>query len=242
MKQRNVISVICFSIITLGIYDLFWLVSTKKELNARTKQQIPSIWLLFAPILLLVAVAIIDGIVSVAQSTSGNGSSALGIIMAIIMGIVVLVATIITPVYWFLKYSKAVHEYTNGELSTAVTFILLWILRFIGIAVIQDKFNDMIASGNMGGTSSMSMGGMSQQMPGSMPPAPTVPSGNQPVVAPGIDQMPQTVPQPPQHVGVQPPMPQPQQPVDPTNAESYGQQPQGPSSQPPVPPAGPIVQ
>jgi hypothetical protein len=28
-----------------------------------------------------------------------------------------------------------------------MTFILLWLLRFIGLAIIQDKFNDMIEAG-----------------------------------------------------------------------------------------------
>jgi cytoskeletal protein RodZ len=56
---------------------------------------------------------------------------------------------VILPVtfYWFLKFSKAVNHYTNGELNTAVTFLLLWMLRFIGLAIIQDKFNDMLAAG-----------------------------------------------------------------------------------------------
>jgi len=239
MKQRNVIAVVCFSIITLGIYDLFWLASTKKELNARTKQHVPSLWLLLAPIALLIVMAIIDGAVSTAQSTSGT-SSPVGVIIGILLGIVVVFAAIVVPVYWFLKYSKAVHEYTNGELSTAVTFILLWVLRFVGIAVIQDKFNDMLTAG--GATMPMT-GGMAApimpQAPGVTPIAMTTPPSNSPM-GPGAESA-QAMPPAPQQPIVQPP--QPQASVDSTRPESYDQQQQTPPSpQPPTPPSGPVVQ
>jgi hypothetical protein len=244
MKNRNVIAVVCFSIITLGIYDLFWLVSTKKELNARTKQHIPSIWLLFIPVLALIILIGIDAAVAVAQSNSGSGSSAASIIVGILVGLVSIFAAVVIPVYWFLKYSKAVHEYTNGELSTAVSFLLLWVLRFVGIAVIQDKFNDMLAASSAAGAMPMAAGmavPVPPQMPGvtSTPPMPPI----NPAVAPTSNQQQPVMPQVPQDPAIQSPVQQPQQPVDPTRPESYDQQQQiPPAPQPPVPPAGPVVQ
>jgi len=61
---------------------------------------------------------------------------------------------VIVPVtfYWFFKFSKAVDQYTHGEVNTAVAFLLLYLLRFIGMAVIQDKFNDMLDAGTIQGT------------------------------------------------------------------------------------------
>jgi len=247
MKQRNVIAVVCFSIITLGIYDLFWLVSTKKELNMRTKQHVPSVWLLFIPAIVVVATAIIDGIVAYSQSNSGSTGSVMGVIMAIIMGIVIVFAAIVVPVYWFLKYSKAVHEYTNGELSTAVTFMLLWILRFVGIAVIQDKFNDMVITGASSAMPANIPTSMAPQTPDTTPAPIVTPAA--PVM--GTEQSPMPTNEPAVPSSEQAPMPQqppatiqPQSPVDPTKPETYDQQSQvPPSTQPPVPPpAGPVVQ
>jgi hypothetical protein len=42
-----------------------------------------------------------------------------------------------------------VDQYTHGEVNTAVAFLLLYLLRFIGMAVIQDKFNDMLDAGTV---------------------------------------------------------------------------------------------
>lgn len=144
MKQRNIMAVIFFSIFTAGIYDLFWLVSVKKELNEKTKVHTPTLWLLFSPIILLVVVGILAGLLSAgtheASTTGANLAS-------ILVGIVAIVAVLPITFYWFFKFSKAVSEYTRGEINTAVAFLLLWLLRFIGLAVIQDKFNDMLAAG-----------------------------------------------------------------------------------------------
>lgn len=49
MKNRNVIAVVLLSIITLGIYALYWLVVTKRELNAHGAN-IPTSWLLIIPL------------------------------------------------------------------------------------------------------------------------------------------------------------------------------------------------
>jgi hypothetical protein len=45
--------------------------------------------------------------------------------------------------YWFFKFSKAVNEYTQEKMGTAVTFLILWLIHLIGVALIQDTFNDM---------------------------------------------------------------------------------------------------
>ncbi len=48
MQHRDPIMVILLSIITLGIYSLFWFVTTKNEMNA-TGAQIPTAWLIIIP-------------------------------------------------------------------------------------------------------------------------------------------------------------------------------------------------
>jgi hypothetical protein len=145
MKHRNVMAVIFWSLLTLGIYDLFWLVSVKKELNAKTSVKTPSILLLFAPIGVVFIAALIVAMSTGESSDPGTSANAL----AAILYIVAMLAFIPIYFWWFFKFSKAVSEYTHGELNTAVNMLLLWLLRFIGIAVMQDKFNDMLQAGGV---------------------------------------------------------------------------------------------
>ena len=49
VKHRNIILVYLFSVITFGIYTIYWLVSTKDEMNS-LGAQIPTGWLLIVPI------------------------------------------------------------------------------------------------------------------------------------------------------------------------------------------------
>jgi len=58
VKYRNLVLVIVFSIITLGIYAIYWLVSTTNELR-RIASSAPNPWLLL--LLLVPAVNIIVG-------------------------------------------------------------------------------------------------------------------------------------------------------------------------------------
>jgi pyruvate/2-oxoglutarate dehydrogenase complex dihydrolipoamide acyltransferase (E2) component len=145
MKKRNLMAVIFLSIITLGIYDIYWLVKVKKELNAKTSVKTPSILILFAPIGAVFVGAIIAGI---ASSGASDPEAATSLYLGIIYAISFLVIVPVT-FYWFLKFSKAVDQYTHGEVNTAVAFLLLYLLRFIGMAVIQDKFNDMLDAGTV---------------------------------------------------------------------------------------------
>ena len=49
IKKRNIVAVYLLSIITLGIYCIYWLVQTKKEMNS-LGGKIPTAWLLIIPI------------------------------------------------------------------------------------------------------------------------------------------------------------------------------------------------
>jgi len=183
MKQRNIMAVIFLSILTLGIYDLFWLVKVKKELNEKTSIHTPSLWVLFAPFIAL-AVGLIVALVTMPSSASDN-SATITIVMSLVYGISIL-AILPISFYWFFKFSKAVGQYTNGQLNTAVTFILLWILRFIGLAVVQDHFNDMLAAGTTPGGTAVA-GQMPDQSPDSVPTTmnPVTPSVDQSTVPAG---------------------------------------------------------
>jgi len=49
VKQRNIVLVYIYSIITFGIYAIYWMVSTKEEINSMGAS-IPTAWLIIVPI------------------------------------------------------------------------------------------------------------------------------------------------------------------------------------------------
>jgi NADH:ubiquinone oxidoreductase subunit 5 (subunit L)/multisubunit Na+/H+ antiporter MnhA subunit len=160
MKHRSPIAVFFFSIITLGIYDLYWLVKTKKVLNKNTKYHVPSIWLLIAPWILLIA-CYIGFFASATHSTTNQSNTTYsygvatqttsntkitdrGEFFASLAGLFIgWIAFLFISVFWFFRFSKAVNQYTKGKMSTAVTFLILWLIHLIGVALVQDAFNEM---------------------------------------------------------------------------------------------------
>ncbi|MEI9914335.1 MAG: DUF4234 domain-containing protein [Candidatus Saccharibacteria bacterium] len=153
MKQRNPLAVFALSIVTLGIYDIYWLVVTKNELNQKTRQHVPSIWLLIAPSLVLIfgyILLIVSAVVSRNNVAYGSNSGEGLTIFASIFLILGWIAVLFIGLYWFFKFSKAINEYTSGKMSTAVTFLILYLIHLIGVALIQDTFNDMIDGTTVG--------------------------------------------------------------------------------------------
>ncbi|HVV66651.1 MAG TPA: DUF4234 domain-containing protein [Candidatus Saccharimonadales bacterium] len=287
MKKRNPIAVVLLSIITFGIYDLYWLVDTKRVLNQKTKHHTPTIWLLIIPYVLVIAGYILlftstgmttstttstqpvftgDSSSSSTSSSSSSGGeqvntpgsrrppqylhickaagnieyvsqgtpkclegdtyqsdydpSVSGTLYSspcvttsgakryvyistdeacptgtkllfynrldstnqtttttysndttqtstdnvygtstsdnntqlthpamffIAMGLIFVgfITTFAASAFWFFRFSEAINEYTNGKMSTAVSFLILWLIHLIGVALIQDTFNNM---------------------------------------------------------------------------------------------------
>src|SRR5665213_513571 len=230
MKKRNPLGVVGLSIVTFGIYDIYWLYVTKKELNEKTSKHTPTLWMLFVgPILLTVSyiLIIVGGTSSTTGgvSTYGSATSATAAHTSALVGIgfiLVIISWLITfalSVVWYFKFSKAIDEYTNGKMSTAVTFLILYLIHLIGVALIQDTFNDMMDS-------PAAAGGMPQAAP--MPPI-------QPVVAPVAPQT--TEPAPGQPVEVAAPAPIPEQPV---TVQPAADSPAPDNGIPPTPPTQPV--
>ncbi len=190
MKKRNPFAVFVLSIITLGIYDIYWLVVTKKELNQKTRVKTPTIWLLFSPFMLLLICSIIVAIIALKSKAAGgsSGSSAGMGASAFVVLIYVFSFLVILPVsfYWFWKFSKAVNEYTGGKSSTGVNFLLLWLVHLIGVAIIQDTFNDMLDAGTAPGVQAAPVAASPSgaAVPQAQPPQQSPPPTNQPPVPP----------------------------------------------------------
>jgi hypothetical protein len=160
MKKRNPLAVFFLGIITFGIYDLYWLYSTKKVLNEKTKFHTPTIWLLIVPFIVLIAgyttLFTAAGLSNTSNSygpTTVNNSSSNhiahpGIFFASLVFIFIgFLATFVISIFWFFRFSKAINEYTQGKMSTAISFLILWLIHLIGVALIQDTFNDMSEGG-----------------------------------------------------------------------------------------------
>lgn len=95
MEKRSPVGVFVLSLVTLGIYSIYWLVKTKGELNQRGAS-IPTAWLIIVPFV---------------------------------------------NIWWMWKYAEGVGIATNEKPSGILSFILLWLLGAIGMAIIQDSFN-----------------------------------------------------------------------------------------------------
>lgn len=151
MKNRSPLAVVALSIVTLGIYDLYWLVKTKAVLNKSTNYHTPTVWLLFSPFILLlvgyIGMFAAGGVQTTSNSYGQNQVSSISHPAAFFIFVALMVigwiSTLFISAFWFFRFSKAVNQYTNGKMSTAVTFLVLWVIHLIGVALVQDAFNDM---------------------------------------------------------------------------------------------------
>ena len=48
---------------------------------------------------------------------------------------------VVGVIWWLWKYSEGVEKLTKGKCSQVISFILLFLLNVIGMAILQDFFN-----------------------------------------------------------------------------------------------------
>lgn len=51
----------------------------------------------------------------------------------------------IVNIWWLYKYCEGVDEVTKGKMSAVISFLLLFLLGFIGQAIIQTEYNNLAA-------------------------------------------------------------------------------------------------
>lgn len=150
MKNRSVLTVILFSFLTLGIYTLFWLRDTRKEL-LKTGVKILPVKVLFMPFAALVGVALLQFILRfslVNSSSTVSGAQAAGNILSTVIGIAGVIVVLPLTIFWFYRYCQAVETITNKQTGLGVSFGLLLVLNFVGFSfvwpgIIQDAFNKL---------------------------------------------------------------------------------------------------
>jgi hypothetical protein len=149
MTNRSVPKIIILSLITFGIYSLFWLRATRREMVAQG-QQVPSIWLIFAPLLLIIAVGFLQFGAHFALSSSvdasGNVATKLINILSLLAGVIAIIGVLPVTLWWMYKYCKSVEVVTGGKLTFGLSYGLFLGMAFLGFSfvwpgIIQDGFN-----------------------------------------------------------------------------------------------------
>lgn len=152
MKRRHVLAVLGLSFVTLGIYVIYWLYKTRKELLGYLPDQkaIPRVIILFAPLLGVIGVAIVVGAISAAfpyGSTAANTVDVVGIILMMLA----MLAIFVVAFWWFYRYFKAVEAVTQG--NDAMLYYTLWIILTImglgpiWVLIVQNDLNKFIENG-----------------------------------------------------------------------------------------------
>jgi len=170
MKKRSIWKMFVLTILTLGMYRLYWFVKTRREMmNLNPTVKIMSPLFLFIPVILVVVAVgafIFSSVRTVANQPSycrttayqsgssfdygsrpvpppecRSGAPAWGI------GLIYASILVFYPliVIWLWGYSKGVEVITGGHTSFAIALIILLLVPDgIDILIIQDSFNKLV--------------------------------------------------------------------------------------------------
>lgn len=133
MKNRNLIFVTLLSIVTVGIYDIYWAFSTRNEL-VKKNLDVPSPLIILAPLLALLAIAAIAIPVHLSNST-GNTVTLVNV-LSVLFGVVAVLALIPVAVYWVWRYSKAVEKLTKGDLTAEISMVIAILSSLVGLSIV----------------------------------------------------------------------------------------------------------
>ncbi|HSX23492.1 MAG TPA: DUF4234 domain-containing protein [Candidatus Saccharimonadales bacterium] len=179
MKQRVIWKMFVLTILTLGIYRLYWFVKTRREMmNLNPKVKIMSPLFLFIPIVLIVlsiGVFMVSTIRTVANQPAYCRTQSIGSSSNVyprplpkecrggpaVWGILLIYASFFLfyplVVIWLWGYSKGVEIISGGHTSFAIALVILILIPDgIDILVIQDGFNKLAEvppAGNSSGSS-----------------------------------------------------------------------------------------
>jgi hypothetical protein len=133
MKKRNPFVVLLLSVVTFGIYGIYWLYATRKELLPRLQDQkaIWPVWYLFAPFLLL----IVGLVIMFAVNGMGDTAKSSANVAFFLLGTVAIISLIVIPIMWMYKFSFAVASVAKG-MEGMTLFLLGLLFSFLGVGIV----------------------------------------------------------------------------------------------------------
>lgn len=130
-------ALLCFFV---PFYFIFWLYTFGKDLQQRTQVKVPSIWMLFGPVIIAL-VLFIGAFVSLIAFES-KGSSVLAMVAIIIISWLV---SIIAQVIYYWKFSIAAESVIGPDPDKLLVFIMFWLLSVVSVYLLEEALNKVIA-------------------------------------------------------------------------------------------------
>jgi len=151
LHERSVVEVVVLSIVTFGIYQLYWMYITNKELGESKQDVVPVKWFII-PVVILVGMIIIAATLLIIGAVLGKESDVGTAIAATGAVFMFLTYTLFLPaffaiygywIYWLYKFSQAIDKLTKEKVQFLVTFLLgLLVGGIIWTAITQHLLNE----------------------------------------------------------------------------------------------------
>jgi hypothetical protein len=183
MQKRNPWIILLLSIVTLGIYTIYWLYVTRKEMVAvlNDKKAIWPVSVLAAPLAVILALIVLQLVI--------NGAEGAVVASFFLVSAIAMLALLVLPFIWFYKYSNAIAKVSHH--TDHVTLYVLWIvLNFVGVGFIWL----VLAQNEMNKATEVPQD--AQPMPGTAPDTGVAPTPAQSAAAPDLAASPVSTPVP----------------------------------------------
>jgi hypothetical protein len=128
MKRRSPAAVLLLPIATLGLYCLYWLYRTRKEVVARNgdPNSIPPVFVLFAPCILFLALIFFG----FAFAWADGSNQAFSFVVGMLTVLVGLGAMVAMPLWWFWRFCSAITELAKG-MDLAQLYVLYIVISWV---------------------------------------------------------------------------------------------------------------
>lgn len=152
MMYRNPVKVLLLSIFTVGLYIIYWLFTTSREM-AKRNIKLPSVWLFALPFVVNIGLIVLTSAVSAFLNENGSTYHFVNLVLFPIVTIAFIFAVLPLSIWWFWKYCGGIQVVTNGRLAQGSSFGLWFLLSLFGAGVvwpmiIQNYFNSERLSQN----------------------------------------------------------------------------------------------
>jgi hypothetical protein len=142
VKKRSVAYIIIISLITFGIYFIYWLFSTGRELRELTGEEQPKVKYL----IIVVILSVVAGIFRSITTTQGLSGPGIGTVLTIAIGGIATIAAIVFSIIYYWQYSKAVNKVSNGEKSAGLLMAMFIIFWPVAMGMAQSELNKHVGA------------------------------------------------------------------------------------------------